>query len=571
MPVHHVHGIQKVQSSDARRQTGQGLCQHVANERARHPRGGGKDPLSNPESRRPAYPYHNTVCTMTSAPRTFTETKYSHATPLLLTFLLLAHNIQHVVIHPEELVVGDVVQLAAGDKVLADMRVVKAMGAQVLKYVDGLPWEQAISAEPAGVDTNRWEADNFLFYGNGILRGTVTAVVIATGANGILANDTLFSDTAPRADHTRRGVGVCARSLCCLCGTTCGVGPATTSRRLREHGVQATKAGIVGLRGTTTIVLNCQPDDVMEHQRVDPSNKHNRSRRKTINEKMHQSSAVDHDFWDEYWESRVVAQKQQLSQAAESCHRWGIQLVLLCNGGALYRAEMCELLSKPGHAAPTVVVEDTIPTGVNAWRRLLGVDRSSRDDLPVIVAADVTPASKAQAVLALRALGETVCYVGGHGEVPNLRGVDVGVTTATSSDAVKNAAQAIVLHNIDSHTLQTIMGAIRLVGGMPVHAGFHGRPLVPLEDTVKPASIQNGGYCDSGGGGTLPGRGGQGADRSAGGSALEVPSRSQSYATAVDTAMDEAASPPSPVPVPLAPKPDPVPNSSSSDSNVYEV
>ena len=39
----------------------------------------------------------------------------------------------------------------------------------------------------------------------------------------------------------------------------------------------------------------------------------------------------DAEAWSEYWEQRIVAQKQQLREAAQRCHRWGIQLVVIVN------------------------------------------------------------------------------------------------------------------------------------------------------------------------------------------------------------------------------------------------
>eukprot|EP00035_Acanthoeca_spectabilis_P038047 m.49725 g.49725 ORF g.49725 m.49725 type:complete len:1022 (-) comp8975_c0_seq1:157-3222(-) len=409
---------------------------------------------------------------------------------------------------PRDLVPGDVVELAAGDKVVADARVVRASGAQALKYVDGLPWEQGLSAAPAAPTDNPWEAPNFLFFGNGILTGRVTAVVMTSAESGILKSARgALGGRGPVSNPTRKGLWICSQGVCCPCATICGVGPATTRRKLEEHGIKVAQRKLKALKQTSAIVFNCRPADIVEMQKVDTVNKHNRRRTfqgrsdrvERVDTPLSRRSVLETPAWAQYWEERMVSQKQNLMQAARRCHRWGIQLVVITEGGSEHTPELCGLLNKQGFRTPTLVGGESLPTSVVAWARLLDRDRSKRGALPCVVAADVLPADRARAVRALHALGETVCYVARDNEPPTYAGVDVGVVMASTSKEAKARADAEVLHTIQSHALGTVLAAIRMVGGMPIEDGAaEGMTLVPLQTLQTPDLLPDDAHVNGG-------------------------------------------------------------------------
>ena len=85
----------------------------------------------------------------------------------------------------DQLVPGDVIKLAAGDMIPADLRVVQARDlfvAQASLTGESLPVEKvATSRDPQ--QSNPLECDTLCFMGTNVVSGTAQAIVISTGAN----------------------------------------------------------------------------------------------------------------------------------------------------------------------------------------------------------------------------------------------------------------------------------------------------------------------------------------------------------------------------------------------------
>ena len=85
----------------------------------------------------------------------------------------------------DQLVPGDIIKLAAGDMIPADLRVVQARDlfvAQASLTGESLPVEKvATSRDPQ--QSNPLECDTLCFMGTNVVSGTAQAIVIATGAN----------------------------------------------------------------------------------------------------------------------------------------------------------------------------------------------------------------------------------------------------------------------------------------------------------------------------------------------------------------------------------------------------
>lgn len=85
---------------------------------------------------------------------------------------------------------GDIVKLAAGDMIPADLRVVQARDlfvAQASLTGESLPVEKVAKTRAAD-QTNPLESDTLCFMGTNVVSGTAQAVVIATGGNTGLDN-----------------------------------------------------------------------------------------------------------------------------------------------------------------------------------------------------------------------------------------------------------------------------------------------------------------------------------------------------------------------------------------------
>lgn len=84
----------------------------------------------------------------------------------------------------DEVVRGDIVELAAGDMVPADVRFVRAKDLQVNQGMltgESLPAEKSIDAVPDVNASELLDAPNLGFFGTSVVSGSGTAVVVATG------------------------------------------------------------------------------------------------------------------------------------------------------------------------------------------------------------------------------------------------------------------------------------------------------------------------------------------------------------------------------------------------------
>ena len=104
----------------------------------------------------------------------------------------------------DQLVPGDIIKLAAGDMIPADLRVIQARDlfvAQASLTGESLPVEKvAQTREPS--QTNPLECDTLCFMGTNVVSGTAQAMVIATGANtwfGQLAGRVSEQESEPNA------------------------------------------------------------------------------------------------------------------------------------------------------------------------------------------------------------------------------------------------------------------------------------------------------------------------------------------------------------------------------------
>lgn len=104
----------------------------------------------------------------------------------------------------DQLVPGDIIKLAAGDMIPADLRVIQARDlfvAQASLTGESLPVEKvAQTREPQ--QTNPLECDTLCFMGTNVVSGTAQAMVVATGANtwfGQLAGRVSEQESEPNA------------------------------------------------------------------------------------------------------------------------------------------------------------------------------------------------------------------------------------------------------------------------------------------------------------------------------------------------------------------------------------
>ncbi len=108
------------------------------------------------------------------------------------------------------LVPGDIVKLAAGDMIPADLRVVQARDlfvAQASLTGESLPVEKVAKTRTAD-QTNPLESDTLCFMGTNVVSGTAQAMVIATGGNtwfGQLAGRVSEQESEPNA--FQKGIG----------------------------------------------------------------------------------------------------------------------------------------------------------------------------------------------------------------------------------------------------------------------------------------------------------------------------------------------------------------------------
>ncbi|WP_025156748.1 magnesium-translocating P-type ATPase [Leifsonia aquatica] len=84
----------------------------------------------------------------------------------------------------EDVVRGDIVQLAAGDMIPADLRIVRAKDLQVNQSMltgEAIPAEKSADADPTVTEATLLDAANLGFMGTSVVSGSGTGVVIGTG------------------------------------------------------------------------------------------------------------------------------------------------------------------------------------------------------------------------------------------------------------------------------------------------------------------------------------------------------------------------------------------------------
>ena len=124
------------------------------------------------------------------------ETRSGHAAENLLKMITTTTNVRRQEtgdqeIPLEDVVVGDIVNLAAGDIIPADMRIIKVKDLFISQSaLTGESMAVEKSADAVTDDSALTEKPNLAFMGTDVISGSATGVVVATG------NDTLFGDMA---------------------------------------------------------------------------------------------------------------------------------------------------------------------------------------------------------------------------------------------------------------------------------------------------------------------------------------------------------------------------------------
>ncbi|MDR0771477.1 MAG: magnesium-translocating P-type ATPase [Burkholderiales bacterium] len=130
------------------------------------------------------------------------ETRSGHAAENLLKMIKTTTCVQRrktgqVEIPLEDVVVGDIVHLAAGDMIPADMRIIQAKDLFISQSAltgESVAVEKTPSAVRGGRDALT-EISNLAFMGSNVISGSALGVVAATG------NDTIFGEMAQHVTH----------------------------------------------------------------------------------------------------------------------------------------------------------------------------------------------------------------------------------------------------------------------------------------------------------------------------------------------------------------------------------
>jgi Mg2+-importing ATPase len=127
--------------------------------------------------------------------------KITDEAPRYLDLTLHPKDVSRVELPIKQLVPGDIVQLAAGDMIPADLRVLTAKDlfvSQAAMTGESLPVEK-FAFHRGSEAGNPLELDNLCFMGTNVISGSATAVVIGTG------NQTYFGAIAERVTASDRG------------------------------------------------------------------------------------------------------------------------------------------------------------------------------------------------------------------------------------------------------------------------------------------------------------------------------------------------------------------------------
>ncbi len=115
-----------------------------------------------------------------------------------------------------ELVVGDIVQLTAGDKIPADLRITACNQASV--ETSSLTGEsEPVKVSTTQIDSNPYETNNIVFFGSMMVEGTLTGVVFQVGKNTVMAKIAdLTQSTKKDMSTMEREVNLFAIFIGCL-------------------------------------------------------------------------------------------------------------------------------------------------------------------------------------------------------------------------------------------------------------------------------------------------------------------------------------------------------------------
>lgn len=117
----------------------------------------------------------------------------------------------------DEVVVGDIIHLASGDIVPADLRLLRARDLFVSQSSltgESEPVEKRAEACAAPADSSVTDLDNLAFLGSTVISGTATAVVVATGGRTLLGElaGSVGAGTGTSARKTASDQGIAAAS-----------------------------------------------------------------------------------------------------------------------------------------------------------------------------------------------------------------------------------------------------------------------------------------------------------------------------------------------------------------------
>ncbi|MFJ9632355.1 HAD-IC family P-type ATPase [Streptomyces sp. NPDC101175] len=291
-----------------------------------------------------------------------------------------------------ELVPGDVVRLGPGDLVPADLRLLRASGLTVHQAAltgESAPVAKAAAELPGAADEGPFAQPHLCFQGSGVVSGSATAVVLATGAR------TRFAAV-----------------------------PFDPVRRLASAVVRGAALG------THTLIVKGAVEDVVERCLLAPGE---RDRLLALATREAGSGL------------RLLAVATAELPARTSAYTPADERGLTFRGLVAFHDAVDPAAPAALRALADLGVEIRILTGdhpATAARvcRDLGLDPGQ-----VRVAARRTPQDKAHAVAALRAAGHTVGFLGdGLNDVPALRAADVGIAPRAAVDVARETADVVL-------------------------------------------------------------------------------------------------------------------------------
>ncbi len=143
----------------------------------------------------------------------FQEFRSENTVKLLKKFIKIQSKVirdgQKMAIDSENLVVGDIVELDTGDKIGADMRIIKAQDLLIDESI--LTGESIEIKKQAGKiinheDLNHFSANNICFSGTSVVSGKAQAVVLATGKNTFIGGISKITSQTTKVSNFEKGV-----------------------------------------------------------------------------------------------------------------------------------------------------------------------------------------------------------------------------------------------------------------------------------------------------------------------------------------------------------------------------